>query len=41
MHPPSHSTHIQLVIVSAHFGVSIGLRSVSLSLNGIQLLLTC
>ena len=31
----------QLVIVSAHLGVSIGPRSVSLSLNGIQLLLTC
>ena len=37
IHPPS----IKLVIVSAHFGTSIGVISVNLSLNGIQLLLTC
>ena len=32
---------IKLVIVSAHRGTSIRIVSVNLSLNGIQLLLTC
>ena len=32
---------IKLVIVSAHCGTSIRIVSVNLSLNGIQLLLTC